>query len=368
MTGCDRSRIMTSNGQSEHPAVFFDGSSNRKRRVALRFSRKLEIAEDDLVIASWPYDDIRRADGQATLRLSAVSALPLARLEVADEATAQTLLARCGALDLASGGSQTWRIVGWSLAAACSILLITLYGIPLLADRLAPLVPIAAEKRLGDAVDKQVRALMGGHVCAEPAGQRAFAKMVDRLREAGGVSSPMEAQVLSSAIPNAVALPGGKIYLFEGLLQKAQNPDEIAGVIAHELGHAHRRDGLRQLIQTGGTSFLIGLLFGDITGSGAVIFGARSILDASHSRDAESGADDFAVAAMTGLGRSPAALGEFLVRITGSDSRGTILDSHPLSAERLDRMKRLDRPTTGPAILTDVEWQALKDICVGSKP
>ncbi|MGO4816269.1 hypothetical protein AB4156_42940, partial [Cupriavidus sp. 2MCAB6] len=150
------SRIMTSNGQSEHPAVFFDGSSNRKRRVALRFTRKLEIAEDDLVIASWPYDDIRRADGQAALRLSAVSALPLARLEVADEATAQTLLARCGALDLASGGSQTWRIVGRSLAAACSIVLITLYGIPLVADRLAPLVPIAAEKRLGDAVDKQV--------------------------------------------------------------------------------------------------------------------------------------------------------------------------------------------------------------------
>ena len=53
-------------------------------------------------------------------------------------------------------------------------------------------------------------------------------------------------------------------------------PDEIAGVLAHELGHLKHRDNMRGLIYNGGTSFLIGLLFGDITGSSALIFASRS--------------------------------------------------------------------------------------------
>ena len=66
---------------------------------------------------------------------------------------------------------------------------------------------------------------------------------------------------------------------------------------------------------------------------------------------------------MTNLGRSPTPLGELLVRITGDKKTGSILDSHPVSAERLDRMKKLDRPNSGEPILTDQEWRALKDIC-----
>ena len=118
--------------------------------------------------------------------------------------------------------------------------------------------------------------------------------------------------VLASSIPNALALPGGKIYLLNGLLQKAEGPDEIAGVIAHEMGHVAHRDQVRVMIQNGGTSFLIGLLFGDVTGSAAAIFAARSLVDASYSRQAESNADAFAIETMHALGRSPAPMGELL--------------------------------------------------------
>jgi Zn-dependent protease with chaperone function len=349
-------------------AVYRDGTSSRKRAVTLRFAEQLQIIEDGTVIAAWPYDDIRRADGPHRLRVSCISALPLARLETDSEMVAQELAARCRLLDAAHAGRQTWRIVGWSLAAACSIVLVTVYGIPLIADRLAPLVPLPVEKRIGEAVDQQVRVVFGGKVCERPDGRAAFTAMVKKLGEAGGVDMPLEAAVLSSSVPNAIALPGGKVYLFDGLLQKAQSPDEIAGVIAHELGHVQHRDSLRKLIQTGGTSFLIGLLFGDITGSGAVIFAARSIIDASYSRESEKDADDFAVGVMHKLGRSPRPMGEFLVRVTtggktSSKSTATILDSHPVSEDRLARMKQEHRPDSGPDILSAAEWRALKDIC-----
>lgn len=253
----------------------------------------------------------------------------------------------------------------WSIAAVCSIVLMSLYGIPYAADRLAPLVPFSIEKRIGELVDNQVRKMFDGKVCTNAEGQAAFAQLVEKLRLAGGIEHPLRAQVLSDKTPNAFALPGGKIYLLDGLLQRAQGPDEIAGVLAHELGHVQHRDTLRRVMQTGGTSFLIGLLFGDVTGSSAVIFLGRSMLDASYSRETEGDADTFASEVMGKLGRSARPMGELLLRVTGPKSKTslTILSSHPLSEDRLETMKKQDRPISGPELLTAQEWQALKSVC-----
>ena len=358
---------MTSETEQTGPAVYFDGTSNRKRRVALRMAAGLDIIEDGAVVDTWPYDRIRRADGaHSLLRLACVSALPLARLEIEDAATAQALIPHCASLDVGRGGSaQTWRIVFWSAAAVCSIVAVVLYGIPFAADRLAPLVPMSVENRIGEAVDKQIRVMLGGKTCDGAAGRAAFAAMVGKVAHAAGIETPLEAEVLSSPVPNAFALPGGKVYLLDGLLQKARNPDEVAGVIAHELGHVHHRDNLRKIIQEGGTSFLAGLLLGDVIGATAVIFVARSVLDASYSREAEQRADAFAVETMHTLGRSAAPMGELLVRLTANDPSKylTIIASHPLSEDRLVAMTKQDRPVTGPEILSAQEWQALKGVC-----
>ena len=125
--------------------------------------------------------------------------------------------------------------------------------------------------------------------------------------------------MLSTPIPNAFALPGDKVFLFSGLLAKADNADEIAGMLAHELGHLRHRDATRNLIYNGGTSFLIGLLFGDVTGSGALIFASRSLVTASYSREAEQNADTFAIDMMHRLGRSTKPMGELLFRVTGKE-------------------------------------------------
>jgi len=351
---------------NQHSAAFYDGRSNRRRNVTLRFGGALDIAEQDAVIESWPYDQVRRADGPPQLmRLRSMSALPLARLEITDTATQGFVAAYCRSLDVGVAGGHTLKIVGWSLAAVASILLLVFFGIPFVADRLAPALPYALEQRIGDAVDKQAQAIFGGETCNAPAGQAAFNKLVDKLKVAGGVEIPLDAHVVSSKIPNAFALPGGKVYLLEGLLKKAENPDEIAGVLAHELGHVQHRDSLRKIIQTGGTSFLIGLLFGDVTGGSAVLFVGRSLFDASYSRDQERAADDFAIAVMHKLKRSPKPLGEILVRVTGTekDSAMTLLSSHPLSGDRLELMSKDGGATSGPEILSATEWKALKNIC-----
>ena len=171
--------------------------------------------------------------------------------------------------------------------------------------------------------------------------------------------------MLQSKTANAIALPGGRVYLFEGLLDVAQTPDEIAGVLGHELGHVHHRDGMRMLIESGGSSFLFGLLFGDVTGSGAAMLAARLMLNARYTREAETRADEFAIGVMHGLGRLSQPMGELLVRVTGNQ-RGQspgILASHPFSEDRLARMKAADKAATALPILDDAEWKALKAIC-----
>jgi Zn-dependent protease with chaperone function len=351
---------------TEHNAVYLDGRTNRKRRVTLRFADGLEILEPGVIVDRWPYDQVRRADSPPqTLRLRCATALPLARLEVTDGATQGFVAAYCRSLDVGSAG-QTWRIVAWSLGAACSILLLVFFGIPFAADRLAPILPLAIEQRIGDAVDKQAQVMFGGKTCDGAEGQAAFTKLVDKLKTAGGIEMPLEARVISSSIPNAFALPGGKVYLLDGLLKKAEKPDEVAGVLAHELGHVQHRDSLRKIIQTGGTSFLIGLLFGDVTGGSAVLFVGRTLFDASYSRDQERDADAFAIDVMHKLGRSPKGLGELLVRVTGKNGVAnslTLLSSHPLSDDRLGLMSKDGGVSEGPELLSAAEWKALKGIC-----
>jgi Zn-dependent protease with chaperone function len=256
-------------------------------------------------------------------------------------------------------------IAGWSLAAVASILAVIWFGLPLVADRLAPLVPNALERRIGDAAERQIRIIFAGKTCNDPAGGALFKRLTTEIGKAAGIDAPVQAVVLTTPVPNAFALPGGKIYLFNGLLARAESPDEIAGVLAHELGHIRHRDSMRNMIYSGGASFLIGLLFGDITGSGALIFASRSLITASYSREAEASADAFSIDVMHNLGRPTKPFGDLLFRITGreGDNSLSILANHPLTEERLKRMREEDRPPSGPPLLTVEEWASLKAIC-----
>jgi len=349
------------------PVTFLDGSSSRRREVALRLADTCDILEGEQVLATWPYGDIRRADGPAdVLRVMCVSAPLLARLEIRDAALAADLERRCSSLNADLPGAKgITAIVGWSVAALVSIVLMVLFVVPIAADQMTPLIPYSVEKYVGRVADNQVKVIFDGKQCDSPAGKAAFLKLVETLRQAGDIDTTADAAVISNEIANAIALPGGKIYVFEGLLNRAQNVDELAGVLAHELGHVRNRDGLRNMIYNGGTSFLIGLLFGDVTGSSAIIFASREMIQASHSRDAERSADQMTIDIMRKLGRSPKPMGEFLLRVTGKEKgKGlALISSHPLSEDRLARMSKQDVAPTGQPLLTADEWAALKAIC-----
>src|SRR5579859_1541880 len=121
-------------------SIFYDGTSSRRHTVQLGLKDKLSIAENGAVLANWPFADIHRVDGVAgVLRLSCRTAPPLARLEVRDTALAEALILCCPHLDDNTVGRGVTAIIGWSIAATLSIVAVIWFGLPLAADRLAPL-------------------------------------------------------------------------------------------------------------------------------------------------------------------------------------------------------------------------------------
>jgi Zn-dependent protease with chaperone function len=358
-------------------AVFYDGVSARPRAVALKVTASsLDMHEGGEWIASWPVGDVRRKDApDGVLRLTREGGPDLARLDVTDPADQAAIRQCCQRLDNREDREQTGRIVFWSAAASISIILCVLFLIPLLAERLTPLIPVSYEQRIGKAVDNQVRVIFSGKICEAPEGVAALRSLTDRLSRARGVHIPLDVAVLESSVPNAIALPGGRIYIFQALLDEAESADELAGVLAHEIGHVVNRDGLRKMIQSGGTSYLFGLLFGDVTGGGAIVFASRYLIDSAYSREAEAAADDFAGQTMVSLGRPAHPMALLLKRIEGHEDADeeegggnervipAFLLTHPITDQRLKALEKQVPSKPGEPLLTQEEWRALKEIC-----
>lgn len=361
--------------------VYFDGRTSRRQDVHAELGDGVRIvAADGRLVAVWPLDDLREVrDYSGALKLSCEGGEPLARLELpagplADEI--RRLSPRLNAHDRAESVlSRT--IVLWSLAATVSLLALGLYGIPALADRIAPMLPWSADVRMGAAVEAQLRRLLpiradgpfecGGQTGEAP-GRKALDALAKTLSDAAALPVPIRIVAVRSDIPNALALPGGAIYLFDGLIDSAAEPEEIAGVLAHEIGHVATRDGARRALQSGGVSLLFGFFMGDFVGGAAAVGVANALSQASYSRVAETGADHYAVGLMTKIGADPRSLGDLLVRLAGEEKDGErspldYLASHPATAER---KRAIDAETgSGPfrPVMDHAAFSALKRIC-----
>jgi Zn-dependent protease with chaperone function len=360
--------------------IYFDGQTSVRQDVGVTLGASgLEIASrDGRLLAQWSYDQIEDlAAPDSVLRLGRRGSATLERLEITDPQFAASIAARAINVDRTGMRQrrQRNRVIGWSVGATVSLLLVAWFGVPAIAERLAPLLPAGIERKLGDAVDVQFRALLdnrnlgAGFECgsqdSEKPGRAALDKLVQRLQAAAALP-PVRSYVVRRPEANAMALPGGQVYVFRGLIEKADTADEVAGVIAHEFGHVAHRDGSKAVLQAGGLSFLFGMLLGDFVGGGAVVFAAKSMLQSSYSREAEAAADAYGAAVMNKAGGNARALASMLDKIGGATEPGMkILLDHPETKARITAINRLAAARPTAPLLDSGEWAALKRICAG---
>ena len=147
------------------PALYFDGTSSARHNVILEAAPEgLRITgADSAPIAQWPYSELRAQSAPDNmLRLRRAGGPELARLEIHDPALIAKIDEYADSLDRTGSTERRLRkkVIGWTFAAAVSLVLVGVFGLPALSDRIAPLIPFSVEQRLGAAMDQQVRAML----------------------------------------------------------------------------------------------------------------------------------------------------------------------------------------------------------------
>lgn len=367
------------------PARYHDGQVSKVHEVHLRYEREgqtgaLLIVEplSGAVIARWPASGLYLLPSRRReIRLGAKGEADGARVVVEGEEHIGRIRATLPMLaqrQREERGRQI-RLAALSTLALAAVIAVYIFGVPLIAGRLVQLVPPGWEDGIGQTVAGQIEASLGGETglpLCDPdpnsLANRAIARFAEAAMETTNSAFTPEIRVVRSDIPNAFALPGGRVYFFSALLNAARTPDEFAGVLAHELGHVVHRHGMEQLVSTAGTGLLVGFILGDMTGISVAAGLGATLIDSRFSREAEREADRFAARVAQQLDFQPWALANLIGRVAGDsnfDRALALFNTHPLTDERLDALTRLgqERPSGLEKPFTDAEWQAIRTMC-----
>ena len=360
---------------TEYRGSFHDGERAASHAVVVRLRMRELWIEDPggKLLAIWPYDKLRAVDELATAksaRLSCADA-PRARLVIEGEGCLADLAKEAPAFNRRTRALRRlmrrglWAAAG--LAAAAAVFWVVLpHGVPFLAR----MVPVSWEKAVGASVLDDLLAFFAAmedeeeaRTCDVAAGREALDRLVARLD--GATESPYDYTVIvvDLDVMNAFALPGGYIVIFDGLLDFAKSPEEVAGVLAHEMGHVIHRHGTQAMLRQLGLAVIFDFMMGG-GGSIGVELGSL-VLSLSYSREAELQADATGIEILQSAGLRPVGLAAFFKRLQTREGDLTgpfqVLSTHPSFAARLDRLK--DVEDTGETSMSPGDWAALKAIC-----
>ncbi|HCK69595.1 MAG TPA: hypothetical protein DHW17_09960 [Nitrospina sp.] len=130
-----------------------------------------------------------------------------------------------------------------------------------LADQMVEKIPIEWEVTVGQSILKMLPVAQK----PDPEVLKVLQDTVDFLKESlPGNPYDLKVYILPVEQVNALALPGGPIVIFEGLIDKAESPEELAGVLAHEIQHILLRHSTRGILRNLAKSMLVTLFLGDV--------------------------------------------------------------------------------------------------------
>ena len=147
---------------------------------------------------------------------------------------------------------------------------------------------------------------------------------------------------------NAFALPGGWLYVYTGLLERAENEGELAAVLAHEIGHIAARHHAEEMTKLLGYSLLVRLALGEdpnrYAGLATELFGTLGRLKFSRADELE--ADRLAIKYLARAGYRPDAMLSFLEKLqtmekTEPSKIAAFLSTHPAASARIEQARDL---------------------------
>lgn len=221
-----------------------------------------------------------------------------------------------------------------------------------IAAQFSQLIPFSLEKKLAD------QAFTNKRTPEQKKVDEQLAELAKILKfEKSDWDHQFIYHISSEALPNAYATIGGHIFVNKGLIISLEKPEDLLGVVAHEMIHVKQRHVVKSVVQALGVYTVLSLLVGDVTGIAAVLVDQGGpLLNLSYSRELEDEADVQGMKLLVKNGVDPTGLANSLQVINAyhkklvSESRAAdvlekiqkieILNSHPEIEKRIENLRQ----------------------------
>jgi beta-barrel assembly-enhancing protease len=362
-----------SGARSEWTGFYYDGRTARREPVTVTVEADgLHIRGEDGSELHWPFAGLRQTQGAFAgerLRIE-FGTDPVESLLVDQDGLPQAVHEIAPtAMPRFRPRRNTAKIVGWSLCAIGLGATAYVWGAPIMADAIAPKVPVAWEEGLGRTV--AARLAPTARRCGDSTALADLRVVVDRLLGAAP-KSPYEFRVfvVRDTTVNAFAAPGGFVVVHSGLLAATKTPEELAGVLAHEIQHVVHRHSTRAVIREAPLRLALSALSG---GGGmetaASIAGTLGVLRYRRADEAEADRDGLRLLEAAHV--DPAGMVAFMrtleTRHGGGARLVSYLSSHPRTADRVAALE--GAATRGRAksrpVLDGAAWDRVRAMCAG---
>lgn len=234
--------------------------------------------------------------------------------------------------------TQVIIVIGMFLGAG--ILIFLLFN--LLVNTLITFIPTSFEQKLGAVI-----APVYETQAVDSPQQRTLNQLLDRLETNLPAQQRKEHQYQVLYIPedtvNALAVPGDKVIIYQGLLKKVSSENELMMILGHELGHFAHRDHLRSLGNVLVLKMTISYILGDTNIFKSVIATTvNAVSKAQYSQTQEKQADEFGLILIDKTYNHVAGATDFFTKLdTKQKGNLDFLSSHPAPAKRVKILKKL---------------------------
>ena len=356
-------------------ATYFDGQSAKDHLVSLEMSgANLFFSGAGVAPTTWSITGLHPLDPPAQgqpFRLTHADR-PGARLIVRDDVFIKTLVASSPHLKGGYSWADIGNIIGWTVGGLAAVAALTYISMALLPDKIAKVLPNEWRNRVGRQMETAV--VEGARICSTPKGDAALATLIDNLSQGAPDMPAISVHIYDVPILNAFAVAGGNIIMTRELIEKADAPEEVAGVLAHEIGHVYHLHPEAQLVRLTGMQVLASIFTGS-NGGNMTTNAAFLATILKYTRSAEAEADAYARETMVKASIDPMGLKVFfekILKIEGGmkidngafKALGNLFATHPGTEERIKEITPLPQGQIAVPALTADQWQALKTICV----
>ena len=348
---------------------FYDGVTAQVHEVGVRVTTGELIVfrpADSGLVARWPIGElVVLGDGNHEAAPPVVRRGGEARLVIEDIELRQRLAAlvpELAALDHRPAPvAPRVATLGVALVLLIGVFWLTVdYG----TEYAAPWLPYGLQVKLGETVFEELVA--DKDQCHGTRGLEAINKLANDLAQAAGYEHEITVHIVEGGPVNAFTLPGGILVFYSDLIDQAKDRSQVAGVLAHEIGHVVHHHPIKGIARQYGIDLLMKLVSGGYSDLlNTLSSGGNILLALRNGRAFEREADTTGVALLEKLGLRADGIAGFFEQMREKEpkdaaSAAGIWSSHPPTQERIDATKL---PTAGKPAFSDADWKALRDVC-----